>query len=194
MKRLQSLSASGGIGDHQGFTLIEALVAIVILAIVSALAAPGFIRWLPNYRLKGAARDIYSNLQLIKGRAIRDRGEWAIKFDAGGNSYQIVSGGPDRTHSTTGDNSVEKTVNLSAYGSGLRFGPGGATRKVGSNEVIADSVTYPGDRVIFNSRGLTTGTLGGYVYIQNDRNGCFAIGTWSSGIVVLKKWNGSAWE
>jgi len=55
-------------------------------------------------------------------------------------------------------------------------------------------VSFPGDRVVFNSRGMTTGTLGGYAYLKNDRNACYAVGTWSSGIVVLRKWNGSAWE
>jgi len=45
--------------------------------------------------LKGAVRELYSNLQLAKSGAIRDRSEWAVKFDAGGNSYQVVSGGPD---------------------------------------------------------------------------------------------------
>lgn len=177
-----------------GFTLLEVLIAMVILAILSALATPGFMRWLPNYRLKGAARDLYSNLQFVKGKAIRDRGEWAIVFNAGENSYLIVSGGPDGTYSTANDNVVHSRVSLSSYGSGLRYGPGSATRKVGNNEPIKDSVTYPGDRVIFNPRGLNTGTFGGYVYLQNDRNACHAVGTWSSGVVVLRKWNGSAWE
>lgn len=187
MKRLQGLPSTG-------FTILEVLVAMFILAILSSLATPGFMRWLPNYRLKGAARDLCSNIQFIKGRAIRDRGEWAILFNPGDNSYQIVSGGPDGTYGATGDNVVEYTVSLPSYGSGLRYGPGEAKRKVGENKPIGDSVTYPGDRVVFNSRGLTTGTEGGYVYLQNDRNTCYAVGTWSSGIVVLKRWNGSEWE
>jgi hypothetical protein len=41
---------------------------------------------------------------------------------------------------------------------------------------------------------MTTGTFGGYAYLQNNRNTCYAVGTWSSGIVVLRKWSGSAWE
>ena len=177
-----------------GFTKLELLVVMSILAISTSLAVPGFMSWLPNSRLKGAVRDLYSNLQLAKSWAIRDRGEWAVKFDAGGNSYQVVSGGPDGIYSTTGDNVVLKTVSLPAYGSGLSYGRGSATRKVGQNEAIGDSVSFPGDRVVFNSRGMTTGTLGGYAYLQNNRNACFAVGTWSSGIVVLRKWNGSAWE
>jgi Tfp pilus assembly protein FimT len=190
MKRPQGLPA----GLMAGFTKIELLVVVSTLALLTGLATPGFMNWLPKYRLKGAVRDLYSNLQLAKSGAIRDRGEWAIKFDAGGNSYQVVSGGPDGIYTTTGDNVVLKTVSLPAYGSGLSFGAGNARRKVGRNEPIGDCVSYPGDRVVFNSRGMTTGTLGGYAYLQNDRNACYAVGTWSSGIVVLRKWNGSAWE
>ena len=179
---------------NAGFTKIELLVAMSIVAISTSLAMPAFSRWLPNYRLKGAVRDLYSNLQYAKSGAIRDRGEWAVKFDAGGNSYQVVSGGPDRIYSTGEDNVVIRTVSLAAYGSRLIYGPGSATRKVGQNEPIADCVSFPGDRVVFNSRGMITGTFGGYAYLQNERNACYAVGTWSSGIVVLRKWNGSAWQ
>lgn len=177
-----------------GFTKLELLVTMGILGFLTALAAPGFLNWLPSYRLKGAARELYSNLQLAKARAIKDRGECAIEFDAGGNRYQLVSAGPDRRYSTPDDNVLLKTVTLPSYGSGLSFGRGSAPRKVGENQPIKDCVTYPGDRVVFNSRGMTTGTLGGYAYLTNDRNACFAVGTWSSGIVVLRKWNGKAWE
>lgn len=206
MKRLQALHdgykaslparviAGLPAGLMAGFTKLELLVVIVILGISASLAIPGFSNWLHSYRLKGAARDLYSNLHFAKSWAIRDRGEWAVEFNAAGNSYQVVSGGPDRLYSTADDNMVLKTVSLGTYGSNLSYGPGSATRKVGRNEPIADSVSFPGDRVVFNSRGMTTGTLGGYAYITNDRSACFAVGTWSSGIVVLKKWNGSAWE
>jgi type II secretory pathway pseudopilin PulG len=193
MKRLKDVHTSPA-RFVAGFTKVELLVVMSILAISTSVALPGFMNWLPNYRLKGAVRDLCYNLQLAKSAAVRDRGEWAVRFDKNGNSYQVVSGGIDRVYSTADDNVVLKTVVLPDYGSGLSFGPGIAARKVGQNEPIGDNVSFPGDRVVFNSLGMTTGTFGGYAYLQNSRNACYAVGTWSSGIVVLRKWNGSAWE
>ena len=216
MKRLQSLPASGSAksalglppfggakGDQglpagltAGFTKVELLVVMAIMVILATLARPGFTTWFPNYYLKGAARDLYSNLQLAKAGAIKERAEWAVRFVPTTHTYELWSSGSNGVwdgYSEPSDTLI-KTVRLPAYGGGCRYGPGGATRKVGENKPIGDSVSYPGDRVVFNSRGMMTGTFGGYVYLQNDRRACFAVGTWSSGIVVIRKWNGSAWE
>jgi prepilin-type N-terminal cleavage/methylation domain-containing protein len=188
MKKVKDLP-----GD-QGFTLIEVLVVIAILSILLTVAIPGFSRWLPNYRLKGAARDLYSNLQLAKMGAVKERGEWAVVFSAGSNRYQVVSGGADRSYSTTADNVVEKTVNLNDYGSEVAYGAGSATSGILGTS-IADVISFqsPDDVVVFNSRGMINGN-GGYAYLQNSRKTVYGVGTWPSGAVVLRKWSGSTWK
>ena len=174
-------------GLMAGFTMVEVLVVMVILTILMGMAIPGFTRWLPNYRLRGAARDLYSNLQLAKAGAIKERSEWAVKFTPGSNTYQVISGGADRTYSTTADNVVQKTVTLPDYGSGVSFGFGNSTKNVTGGSHTT-TVTFASNEVVFNSRGTTTSTTGGYAYIQNNRATDFAVGTWPSGAVVLRRW------
>jgi len=64
-----------------GFTFIEVLMTIVVLAILAAVAVPGFSVWLPNYRLKAAARDMVSNFQLAKLTAVKRNTNCAITFN-----------------------------------------------------------------------------------------------------------------
>jgi len=75
-----------------GFTLIELLVTMIILAIVTAITIPVFARWLPDYRLRGAARDLYSNFQLAKMAAVRNNSNCAVTFNQaiGGTPYDYV--------------------------------------------------------------------------------------------------------
>lgn len=66
---------------NQGFSLLELMVTIGILGIVAAIAVPGFIRWLPDYYLKSAARDLRSNFQVAKIAAIKSGTNCTITFN-----------------------------------------------------------------------------------------------------------------
>jgi len=181
-----------------GFTLIELLVTFVILGIVTAIAVPGFSRWLPGYRLKSASRELYSNMQLAKMGAVKNNADWAIVFDttAGAHRYLICSDkGADGSWSNTADNTIEKTIILSDYESGVDYGHGSATDDIPNNGAPpADNITYGSDVAVFNPRG--TGS-GGYVYLQNNKNTTtYGVGTRTSGVILLRKWNDSTsnWE
>jgi len=82
---------------EQGFTTIELLITMIIFSILLGLAIPAFSNWLPKYRLRGAARDIYSNRQLAKMTAVKDRARCGVLFNVSGNSYQVISSGDDLT-------------------------------------------------------------------------------------------------
>jgi prepilin-type N-terminal cleavage/methylation domain-containing protein len=187
---------------EQGFTLIELMVTIIVLCVLLGLAIPGFSSWLPKYRLRGAARDIHSNLQYAKMTAVKDRTRCGVLFDVAGSRYLVVNSGPNRTWESTsgsraGDDEILKTVNFSEYGSGVGYGHGSATSAIGSG--FDNNVTFPDDGVVFDSRGMIlspsgAASMGGYVYLQNNKNSTYAVGVWSAGVIVTRRWTGSAWQ
>jgi prepilin-type N-terminal cleavage/methylation domain-containing protein len=187
---------------QEAFTLIELLVTFVVLGITLAIAIPAFSVWLPGRHLRSGAGDLYSELQLAKMQAIRDNGEWALVFNAGGGTYQVISGGADGVYSTGGDNVVQKTITLAQYGSGTAYGNGSATTNatqaggaLPGDGISFSEVTGANDNtVVFNSRGMINSTAGGYVYLQNNQNATYAVGVLGSGVIRLKKWDGAAWD
>ncbi len=200
MKKEQGLRAFGSARGDQGFTVLELLITIIILSVLLGIAIPSFSSWLPKYRLRGAARDIYSNLQLAKMTAVKDRARCGVFFNVAGNSYQVISSGPNLTFGDI-DDSTPRTVNLSEYGSGVGYGHGSATQTATTTPDTSwdNNVTFPGDGVVFDSRGMIlspsgAGSTGGYVYLQNNKNSTHAIGVWSSGVIVMARWTGSAWQ
>lgn len=165
-----------------GFTMIELIVTISIIAILCSIAMPAFSSWLPEYNLKRAVRDLYSNMQLAKRMAITQNDKYRIIFNTVGyGSYTIVR--PDGT--------TERTINFIDYSKsgGIGFGGGNATKNatVSGGSIPADGVSYQYNKISFNPRGLANGM--GYTYLESRKGTAYAVGTWISGIIVIKKWN-----
>ena len=74
-------------GWNAGFTLIELMVVIGILSIMSSIAIPNIISWLPDYRLRSATREIVSCLQDAKLRAVKENSRAVVIFDHMNESY-----------------------------------------------------------------------------------------------------------
>ena len=82
---------------------------------------------------------------------------------------------------------------LSRRYSGVQFGFGKATKSAAGSggDLPASPVTFQGWQVSFNPMGLSNA---GYVYFTNKKGSARAVGLISTGVIRLKKWNGSAWK
>ena len=90
-----------------GFSLIELAIVIVIISIVAIIGVPNFQRWQHTKRLAGAARAIYSDMQLARLGSVRTGVNWAIFFDTANNRYFVYSG-------PGADNAMGSNVNVAA--------------------------------------------------------------------------------
>lgn len=66
---------------NSGFTLIELMVTLSVIAILSTIATLNIIEWLPDFRLRGATRSVFSSFQLAKYTAIQRNAKCTITFN-----------------------------------------------------------------------------------------------------------------
>lgn len=158
---------------ESGFTFIEISIGIAIASIIIGMGLHNFSSWLPDYRLKIAAYDLYANLQWAKVNAIKSNAAWSVIFDDIHQQYSIFS-----------DKGVEKIVDLSKYGNNLNFGHGSATIGIDGTAISGNDITYNDNSAVFDGRGFCSA---GYVYFQNDNNCCYGIGSKPTGVVILRK-------
>ena len=73
-----------------GFTLIELMVVIGIMAILCAIAIPNFFNWLPKHRVGSAARTVMSTLEFARINAIKRNTVVRVDFDWANESLTVV--------------------------------------------------------------------------------------------------------
>jgi len=70
-----------------GFTLMELMVVIGIIAVLGAIFTPNFIQWRNNQILSSGARDILNAIKQTRMQAIRNQSTTIIVFDTSNRSY-----------------------------------------------------------------------------------------------------------
>jgi prepilin-type N-terminal cleavage/methylation domain-containing protein len=77
------------VGKEAGLSLVELMVVIALIAILSAIAVPNYVAWLPKYRLSTSARDVLSDLEYARALAIKENASVVVEFDTANNSFRI---------------------------------------------------------------------------------------------------------
>jgi len=165
--------------QQRGFTLIEVVVVIAIIGIISAIAIPNYLGWIPKYRLKAAARDICSNMQKTKIRAVKENHDWAVVINETENSYTVYSSEGSTPGWNDGDETIAFKVELNSIPGNMLFeGP--------ANETSASLI-------VFTAAGVCS--VAGNIYLSDRNNTAYyRIQTTSPGAITLKKWTGTTWN
>lgn len=102
-----------------GFTLIEMIVVVTIVAVLMALAAPALSNFVLNGRVRQASSDIWSSLSLARSEALRRNTN--VSVVPGGtdwrNGWQVQAGGEViRVHDAVSSSLDALTIGTLAYG------------------------------------------------------------------------------
>lgn len=125
-----------------GVTLIELLIALVILAIMIFIGLPSFTAWIQNTQIRTAGEGIMSGMQLARSEAVRRNVRVELQMDAAPGSGWTVT--------------VPGTVPLEVIQT-RASGEGSSTAVVTVTPPGADKVTFGGfGRVVTNGDGSAT--------------------------------------
>lgn len=157
---------------RSGVTLIELVVVMAIIAIMAVFMTPGIGEWVQNYRIKQAARDMASDFQFAKMKAINISGlkYCTVTFDITVNGvrydYLIYSDNNQNLEYDAGEELFKSVILHNAYRS-VAF------------DIAKGGVTFPNNTnnqpsVGFDSRGFPRNIQGnfqgGTVYLINTNN------------------------
>jgi len=136
---------------ESGFTLVEIMVTVTVIAVLMAIAVPMWGQWLPSYRLNRATQDLYSSFQKAKMEAVRRNVNVVLIFDVAGQKYEMY------VDSDRGFDSNE--AKLGSY-------------KI-PDSVTLDSTSFSANTAGFTSRGLpakpASGFANGKVTLSNTK-------------------------
>ena len=134
---------------NTGFTLIELMVVIAIMAITAAIGTPPFLQWRENAKLKGAVSNLRSGLEQAKLRALRENAFVAAILSDSGYTIFVDNGAGANANNWTHNEDEQLLRNIRL--------PAGITL----------STTRKNNRFRFNSRGrcigitITTASING---------------------------------
>jgi prepilin-type N-terminal cleavage/methylation domain-containing protein len=126
---MRSVSTSRRIKANGGFTFVELMVVSAILAVMLLVGIPTYqLTIKPTAHLNGAARQLHSDIQLARLRAVSGNARCGVAFTGGLSYILFVDDNPPNSQydytddgDDANDEAVIKTVNLGNEYLGVQF-------------------------------------------------------------------------
>jgi len=185
-----------------GFSLVEALVAVSIVLVMAAVAAPPFRAHFAEAHLVGAGQQFKAQFRLAWSAAVRSSSYTAIRFERRDDDtvwYAVYEDGDeDGVRSADIDSGRDRLVSgpfpLSGGAPGVRVGinPGIPALPPERGELSGDPVRF-GSSDILSFSPMGTATPGTF-YLAGDAGQAAVRVTGGSARVRLMVWRGGRWR
>jgi prepilin-type N-terminal cleavage/methylation domain-containing protein len=194
--------------NRRGYTLIEMVVVMVMLAGVVAVAVPRGLKTSPQLQVDQAARGLTRDLETVRMRAIAAKRRVRISFVEGEAFYTaFMDVSPGRTgaiESTADEVHESRLVTRGSSGGvpgvsltkGVVFGFGDAAAGPFGGPA-SDPITLEGDRVEFDSRGMIVPAgAGGVIFLthEDDPSAVAAVSISGAGAFRAWRYRGGGWS
>lgn len=145
-----------------GFTLVEMLVTVAILAILLGLAAPSFTAYILNTKLTTQANALSADLQAARSEASRR------------NVTVVVCASSDNSTCNTSASWSDKRIVFADSDGNNAYGAGDTMIRTSDGPVLPQVITGPGSSIQFRSTGQpSTGAIS--FTICDNRSGNFGV-------------------
>ena len=168
--------------NRKGFSIIELMVAIVVIGVLAAATVPNMITGIPKYRVKSAATDLSAKLRRARWAAVKEGRQVTVAFNQATGNYVVDGQLFPHTMSITNH-----------YGSGVTYSYGSvgvnaldSAEPMQSKPILFDTGGGANDdEIIFATQGTANA---GVVYFKNNRSDIYAVVVRSTGVVTVRKW------
>jgi Tfp pilus assembly protein FimT len=142
---------------------VELMVAVLILGLLLAIAAPGFARYMRSWRLNGQANEMAATLRLARAAAVSKNTTVLFVFDVSNGEYFYFedddeSGSHGAGEYQSGLHEFSPGINIDSFSMGqqwITFGPKGNTVDGGS--IILENQEHGSRRIrVFSGTGNIT--------------------------------------